>query len=91
MFVRCLKCDKVMDSGIKCASKKEEREMAWDMPGGGVVFYGGCNYGSSIIDALVDGVEVKIVICDICISKALDTGKALKIRRHTKTEEVIDE
>lgn len=91
MFVRCLKCDKVMDSGIRCDSKEEERDMAWDCPINGIVFRGGHNYGSSIIDAMIDGIEVKIVICDSCISKALDTGKALKIRRHTKTEEVIDE
>lgn len=91
MFVRCLKCDKVMNSGIRCESKKEEYEMAWDAPGHGIVFRGGYNYGSGIIDAFVDGIAVKIIVCDDCIKKALDTGKALKVKEvRNNTEIVVD-
>lgn len=80
MHVRCLKCDKVVDS---CVSG----ESAWDMPDESVVFHGGLSFGSNFLDALVDGVMVKIIICDDCIKMALDVGKALKYK--VNKEEIV--
>ena len=76
MFVRCIKCDKVMSSSVKSTDIQD----VWDMPGGGVVFRGGTNYGSSMFDAVLDGILVKVIICDDCLKILLDRGKAQKYR-----------
>ena len=88
MFVRCLKCDKVMEPSVKCL-EDTSYDYAWGMPSGGIVFRGGYNFGSAIVDALMDGVQIKIIVCDECIIRALDTGKALKVKEARNDTEII--
>lgn len=56
---RCFKCEKP----IECSAPQ------WDMPGGAVVFDGGDNFGSTIYDAMQDGIMVRLLICDDCLEK----------------------
>ena len=60
----CFKCDKVMES----AGKNQD---VWDMPQG-VVFSGGGNFGSTLYDRMMDGVYVKLLVCDDCLKEHKD-------------------
>lgn len=43
---------------------------------GGVLFEGGRNFGSTLYDAGVDGMEVHMVICDPCVKSLIEDGAA---------------
>lgn len=64
---RCFNCEKEMQPAIN-------GESAWDCPGGGSVFHGGGSFGSAILDRLIDGVGVKLILCDGCIKEELKHG-----------------
>jgi len=66
MICKCFKCEKEMESA--CGPAWNGR---WEMPNGGVQFEGGWNFGSSLYDAMMDGIYVEIVICDECLRTAL--------------------
>lgn len=73
MYVRCLKCGKVIDEAMS-------DDCPWESPENAVVFHGGLSFGSNLLDALVNGIMVKVIICDDCIKDALSIGRALKYR-----------
>ena len=58
--VFCFCCEKELTSA-------GEKDMAWDMPSGGVILEGGGNYGSRLYDSMMDGVHIKLIICDNCL------------------------
>ena len=68
-MVRCFKCHKVMEAAVR-SDPGEEEEDTWEMPSGGVNLDGGNNYGSTIYDSLVDGIRIRVVICDDCLRDA---------------------
>ena len=61
---KCFKCEKF----IKCAVRGGSEDDFWSAPWG-VVFKGGSNYGSSIYDTMMDGIEVRVIVCDECLEK----------------------
>lgn len=64
---RCFNCEKEIESAVN-------DESAWDCPAGGSVFHGGGSFGSTVLDSLVDGVGVKLILCDECIKEELKHG-----------------
>lgn len=52
----CFSCGKM----ISCDSDL-------DCPSGAVVFDGGSNFGSVLYDSLMDGISVRILVCDDCL------------------------
>jgi hypothetical protein len=59
---RCFKCGEV----IKSATKDDSD--AWEIPCG-VLFHGGYNYGSRVHDSTMSNKEVRIIVCDKCITR----------------------
>ncbi len=55
-----------IDSKIK---KHISFDDSWEMPKGAVVFSGGGSFGSTIYDTMIDGIAVKVLICDKCLRK----------------------
>lgn len=80
MSCKCFKCEKDMQE----AGPYD----AWEMPLGGVLFEGGWNYGSSLYDALADGIHVEVVICDDCLETAKKQGRTREMRKQTKTTNI---
>lgn len=76
--VSCFKCENKINSAISNIT-------SWDAPQG-VHFTGGWNFGSSLYDAMLDGVHAEIVICDGCLSKAKGTDRLrdVKVRNNDK-------
>ncbi len=72
MTVRCFKCD----GPVKPAANGAD---AWECPQG-VHFEGGWNFGSSLYDAMVDGVSVELVICDPCLKEARGTPRLREVK-----------
>ena len=61
--MKCFKCEK----DIKQLCPQTD-----DMPDNAVVFDGGDNYGSQLYDAMIDGIMVRLFICDDCLVKHRD-------------------
>jgi hypothetical protein len=68
---KCFKCDKDMKSAAK-------DESPWEMASDGVIMDGGCSFGSSVYDTLVDGISVRIIICDECLKQHKNKIKEIK-------------
>lgn len=85
MFVRCIVCSKV----IKPAIVSPDPQEAWFAAGEAVIFDGGSGYGSGMFDALVDGVLVRVVICDDCLKEALKIGRAIRYKLGRHDTEII--
>ncbi len=79
-MVRCFKCKKIIKSAIINSD-------IWEMPLNAVVFRGGYNYGSSVYDSLVDGIQVEVIICDDCLRKNKNKSLIRNIKI-IKTEKV---
>ena len=67
---RCIVCDKDIESASKDGS-------AWEMANDAVLMDGGGSFGSTIYDSLVDGISIRIIICDECLKKC--DNKVMKI------------
>ena len=65
MRPKCFKCEK----DIKAAVRNPEYNDYWEMPSKAIDLCGGYNYGSSLYDAMMDGVTIQVVICDDCLKK----------------------
>jgi hypothetical protein len=76
-MAKCFKCD----SEIKAAWKSDNPDEVWECPCG-VHFEGGWNFGSSLYDAMMDGIHVEIIICDDCIQVAQGTDKMREVNKH---------
>jgi hypothetical protein len=74
-MVRCFKCEKE----IKAAVVSDDDKDTWEMPDG-VHFSGGWNFGSSLYDAMMDGLHVEIVVCDDCIKAAQGTDRMREVQ-----------
>lgn len=57
---RCFKCDEKLKSSMT-------DESPWNMASGAVIMSGGGSFGSSLYDSMVDGVSIKILVCDKCL------------------------
>lgn len=60
--VFCFCCEKKLESAVKDGS-------AWDMPSGGVILDGGGNFGSTLYDGFMDGIFIRLIICDECLEE----------------------
>ena len=69
---KCICCDKA----IKPAGRDES---PWDMPAGAVLMDGGNSFGSTLYDTLMDGVTIRIIICDDCLIEHKSKVKEYKI------------
>ena len=63
---KCFKCEKEITSAICLESKLET---PWDCPADAVVLTGGDTFGSGLYDAMMDGIYVRVIICDECLQK----------------------
>lgn len=83
--MKCFKCGKVIESSYKTSEID-----GWDAPAGGVHFEGGWNYGSSIYDAMLDGIHAELVICDECLVFGKGAGTVRDMRKiYTPVKTVI--
>lgn len=64
---RCFKCERY----VKCAVVSCEIKDYWEYPWG-LVMDGGDNFGSSHYDSMLDGIMVRVIICDDCLKKHKD-------------------
>jgi len=58
----CFCCEEEIDSAARDSS-------AWEMPSCGVILEGGGNYGSTVYDSMMDGIFIRLVICDNCLKE----------------------
>lgn len=77
-MVKCFKCEKEMRAAV-VAKEGEEDQTTWEMPDG-VSFSGGWNFGSSLYDAMMDGLHVEILVCDNCIKAAQGTDRMREVQ-----------
>lgn len=68
---RCFRCDKLIESAGDDSS-------IWDMASGAVIMDGGCSYGSRIYDTYMDGISIRILVCDDCLKEC--QNKVLEIK-----------
>ena len=76
--MKCFKCEKEMHSAYVV---ELPQATVWEAPAGGVHFEGGWNFGSSLYDAMMDGVYVDLVICDDCIKAAQGSDRMREMRK----------
>ena len=72
----CIRCDRPMNPACKIADDEKEKfaMYAWMLPSGGVTLRGGSNYGSTVYDAMIDGVGLEVILCDECIVSVRKQG-----------------
>lgn len=90
---KCLICKKDIESSVRrtdSMTDDEYLEMNRSCPNNAVVFTGGANFGSSITDAIIDGVELEIIICDDCIKERMDMVEKITYHK-TCTKVYVDD
>jgi len=70
-MAKCFKCGKDMRSAMRS-------DDPWEMPSGGLNFDGGDSFGSRLYDALMDGIMVRLLICDTCLEENVDRLQHIK-------------
>jgi len=85
---QCLICRKDIGASIKRTDETDDEflETSRSCPDNAVIFTGGTNFGSTVVDALVDGIEFEIIICDDCLKERMDLIE--RIRYHRTCEKV---
>jgi len=73
-MAKCFKCEKEVKSAVK-------GESSWDMPCG-VNFTGGGNFGSGHYDTFMDGISVKLVVCDECLMAHQELLRHRKLKHY---------
>jgi hypothetical protein len=58
----CFKCERPIKCGIETKDPRDYWESPW-----GLTMTGGTNFGSSLYDAMIDGIFVNVLICDECL------------------------
>lgn len=80
--MKCFKCEEDMGCAVTDGDP-------WEMPCDGVQFEGGFNFGSSLYDAMMDGIYVEVVICDDCLKAAQGTDRIREMKKvHTPTKSI---
>ena len=87
---KCFKCEKdiecayiLLPNNAGCVGNDD----TWNAPAGAVSFEGGHNFGSTIYDALIDGIAVEIIVCDYCLKAAGDDRKRERNKHAKKTHQ----
>jgi len=65
---RCFRCDKKIESAAT-------NESPWEMASGAVIMDGGGSFGSSLYDTLMDGISIRILVCDDCLTECKNKVK----------------
>jgi hypothetical protein len=73
MMANCFKCNQRIES----AAAPDDR---WETPGYASLFRGGFSYGSTLYDAVADGVHVEIIVCDDCLREAKGTTRMREVK-----------
>jgi len=68
---RCIRCDKEIESAAKDADP-------WEMALDAVLVDGGGSFGSALYDTLMDGISIRVIICDECLRKCEYKVKEIK-------------
>lgn len=76
---KCFSCEEE----IECAVVSDDEEDYWNFPQG-VIVRGGGNFGSSVLDSLVDGIMVEFIICDACLLMKEDITRRVKLKSITQ-------
>ena len=91
---KCFKCEKEIECAYILLPPADSSESiphtnddTWNAPAGAVSFEGGHNFGSTIYDALIDGITVEIIVCDDCLKAAGDDRKKERNKHAKKTHQ----
>ena len=60
---KCFRCDKDIESAFR------GDDSAWEMASSAVLMDGGGSYGSTIYDSMMDGISIRIIVCDECLKE----------------------
>lgn len=74
---------------IRCNARLVNIQGADNQPAGGTEFSTAGHYGSCVTD-LMDGTRHIVNVCDVCLSKAIARGAAMKVPPHTGRAAAIE-